>query len=456
MDPKINIFQSSMCPGTDALKAYRNGNLAADQIRFVELHIADCEMCADELEGMSQLSDTEIEKNINLIKSKTNQLLFEETGRTIHLFKKLMVAASVLLIWSLMFMFQHTIEPTKPLRLADVDQKHEDKQEKIKLNPAAIHETESEREPVEPQNQQKGSEPASVSPMKETTLLAPTSLQRIASTDANATDSEIAEANKADINYEKGKLDETDDKLISINKEEHEAVKDNKKAKTGNPTNVYGLVRDPNGISLPGVTVQIKGTTNAVITDIDGKFSLDTKGAKDPVLVFRFIGYDAQEQKLPKNPAENMNITLFEEAIALDEVVVVGYGTNKKKALATNPIARIFKKVKTENATKPVDPKQEIADALLKAKRFETLNIDSALSYYKKVVSIEPKHVKTQLSIVYCYVKAQRIAMAEFKIAELLKLKSFEPLKPNLLKVKTLIEEEEDNKALLLLNQMRH
>jgi len=92
--------------------------------------------------------------------------------------------------------------------------------------------------------------------------------------------------------------------------------------------NVKGIVKDTNsGETLPGVSVVIKGTTIGTETDFDGLFMLSNvkKGA---ILVFNYLGMKSKEVVVK---SAEMNISLEESAEALDEIVVVGYGTQKKK-----------------------------------------------------------------------------------------------------------------------------
>lgn len=86
-----------------------------------------------------------------------------------------------------------------------------------------------------------------------------------------------------------------------------------------------GIVADQNGEPIIGASILEKGTANGIITDKDGKFSLNVK--KGAILVISYIGYKTQEVKA----STNMNITLLEDAELLDEVVVIGYGVQKKK-----------------------------------------------------------------------------------------------------------------------------
>jgi TonB-linked SusC/RagA family outer membrane protein len=93
---------------------------------------------------------------------------------------------------------------------------------------------------------------------------------------------------------------------------------------------ITGTVTDAgNGQSLPGVTVKVKGTTNAVGTNINGGFSI--KADAGATLVFSFVGYNTQEVAVGSN--STLNIKLAPDNRALNEIVVIGYGTAKRKDL---------------------------------------------------------------------------------------------------------------------------
>jgi len=93
---------------------------------------------------------------------------------------------------------------------------------------------------------------------------------------------------------------------------------------------VTGKVSDNSGATLPGVSVVVKGTTNGTITDANGTFSLTSLPA-DATLVFSFVGMKPQEVVV--NGKTSVNAVLTEEAVNIDEVVVVGYGTIKRASL---------------------------------------------------------------------------------------------------------------------------
>ena len=93
---------------------------------------------------------------------------------------------------------------------------------------------------------------------------------------------------------------------------------------------VKGQVVDATGEPVIGATVQVKGTTNGTITDFDGNFSLDGI-KKGDVIVISYVGYQTQEIKWNGSP---LNVILKEDSKTLSEVVVVGYGTQKKANLS--------------------------------------------------------------------------------------------------------------------------
>ena len=91
-------------------------------------------------------------------------------------------------------------------------------------------------------------------------------------------------------------------------------------------TKVSGVVSDAKGLTLPGVNVTVKGSNDGVSTDFDGKYQIDVPA--NSTLVFSFIGFTTQEVAVGSKTT--INIKLSESSNALDEVVVIGYGTQKK------------------------------------------------------------------------------------------------------------------------------
>ena len=102
-------------------------------------------------------------------------------------------------------------------------------------------------------------------------------------------------------------------------------------------TSISGIVNDPTGSPVPGVTVVIKGTTNGTITAPDGSFSLKNVD-QNGILVFSFVGMKQQEIAVAGKSV--INVILESEVSDLGEVVVVGYGIQRKEAV-TGSVASI-------------------------------------------------------------------------------------------------------------------
>lgn len=134
---------------------------------------------------------------------------------------------------------------------------------------------------------------------------------------------------------------EIKDKNIIIRKKEVEQSMLNEKKLQ----DISGLVMDVMGEPIVGVNVMEKGTTNGTITDMNGKFLL--KAPANATLIISFIGYKTLAVNLEGE--KNVNITLKEDLEQLDEVVVVGYGTQKKSSLtasvATVPAKELSKQM---------------------------------------------------------------------------------------------------------------
>ena len=107
---------------------------------------------------------------------------------------------------------------------------------------------------------------------------------------------------------------------------------------------ITGTVTEKDGTPIPGVNVVVTGTTQGTMTDIAGKYSIEVPpGSKS--LTFSFIGMVPQEISI--GTLTRINVTMIESAIGLEEVVVIGYGT-QRKADVTSSVAT----VKSDNFVK--------------------------------------------------------------------------------------------------------
>jgi TonB-linked SusC/RagA family outer membrane protein len=99
---------------------------------------------------------------------------------------------------------------------------------------------------------------------------------------------------------------------------------------------VSGTVTDENGEPIPGATVSVQGTTTGTVTDLEGDYSISVP--EESTLTFSFIGYETQNIEVGDQSV--INVTLIEDMASLDEVVVIGYGTQKKSDL-TGSVVRV-------------------------------------------------------------------------------------------------------------------
>ncbi|RXP46498.1 TonB-dependent receptor [Lutibacter sp. HS1-25] len=117
---------------------------------------------------------------------------------------------------------------------------------------------------------------------------------------------------------------------------------------------IGGTVSDKNGNPLPGVTIVVKNTSNGASTDFDGNYTISNV-KKGDVLVFSYIGFATSEVAV--NDSKTLNVQLSEDTQSLDEVVVVGYGTQKKREV-TGAVSVVG--AETLEALKPVKMEQAL------------------------------------------------------------------------------------------------
>lgn len=113
---------------------------------------------------------------------------------------------------------------------------------------------------------------------------------------------------------------------------------------------VSGQVKDPKGLPIPGVSVKVKGTNQGASTAPDGSYAL--KVQPTATLTFSFIGFKTIEEQI--NNRNTVNITLSEDNNNLNEVVVVGYGTQVKKDLTTAVVSVSAKDIQNQPITNPL------------------------------------------------------------------------------------------------------
>ncbi|RXG13335.1 TonB-linked SusC/RagA family outer membrane protein [Leeuwenhoekiella aestuarii] len=111
------------------------------------------------------------------------------------------------------------------------------------------------------------------------------------------------------------------------------AVSKNSQSKKQNQYEISGVILDPSGQPLPGANIVEKGTKNGATSDFDGSFTL-TVGNPNATLVITYIGFTTQE--IPLEGQTSVSVKLEENAASLDELVVVGYGKQKKYSVISS------------------------------------------------------------------------------------------------------------------------
>lgn len=104
---------------------------------------------------------------------------------------------------------------------------------------------------------------------------------------------------------------------------------------------VQGKVVDDKGVTLPGVTVLLKGTAVGVVTDIDGKFKIELPKRDTMILIFSFVGMKSHELDVNKikDLGKEISIKMFPDTEDLEEVVVTGYANVKKESFTGSSIS---------------------------------------------------------------------------------------------------------------------
>ena len=151
---------------------------------------------------------------------------------------------------------------------------------------------------------------------------------------------------KANINCESKKIEEILDMLFRGTGVKYRSFNNNYvlytegeefSGQTQQNMKVSGIVSDSSGAPLPGVTVVIKGTTQGTISDFEGNYSI-TNVPRNATLTFSFVGMKTQE--ILVSGKSFISVTMAEDAIGIEEVVAVGYGTVRKSDL-TGSVAKV-------------------------------------------------------------------------------------------------------------------
>ncbi len=350
-----HITHNGHCPSIDKLQLYYKGVLSKEENFVIENHIAGCEICSDLLDGISELKDTgslvgiesELKQRIyeNLVKNKPKR-------KIIPLYQKIAVAASILLIIGISVIIYHINEkPFKPVaqnipeKISSSKEKTEVKKEQ-KENFAPVLKREEKKKSQVPVS-------AKINPISTVTM----SHIHYDDESKKAGNVQCSKVKTRDTIVESSPIAMSADNSLSERSElkqiKTEDLKDKGakieyyKDQIASGKYISGKVTDENGVTLQGVNIIIKGTTKGTVTDLNGRFTIEHDNPND-VLSISYVGYKNQELAVLNK--QDISITLQEEVTALNEVVVVGYGVQKKSIVTGSSSSINAKNRKVEEA----------------------------------------------------------------------------------------------------------
>lgn len=175
---------------------------------------------------------------------------------------------------------------------------------------------------------------------------------------------------------------------------------------------VSGTIIDESGLPLPGATVLIKGTSTGTSSDFDGNYSI--KATTGSTLVFTFVGYTTKEVAV--GSSNSINVTMAETTSALDEVLVVAYGTQKREAITGSISVINADQIENTTFSNPLQSLEGLAsglrviqadgnpgaDPVIRIRGFGSINADSSplivldgVPYSGSLSSINPQDIES-------------------------------------------------------------
>ncbi|ASB48218.1 carboxypeptidase-like regulatory domain-containing protein [Alkalitalea saponilacus] len=324
-----HITHDGDCPDEKLLKLYLENQLSGKEMFLVENHLAGCNMCSDFVEGMQLMGDDKMEKASGEVTEWLHKKMATDDEHKSVVWKKWMAAASVLLLVGVGLLFLLIQQPVKDSPLVYQPEPRpvypelaipEVLQEDVEVN---------ELPEVSPKDAISDREiKATAPPQPELNLF-----------DAEVDFSEdffVVTEPESKPEPEKRAASE----LPSAGSAAGRTILVESRGDAGR--HIRGTVVDGlTGTPLPGVVVLDRKTKEGTVTDVDGHFDL-TVPDKTPSLTFSMIGYHHQEVSLNEEGAE-FNIEMEETYLALDEVVVVGYGRRRLRNV-TGAVRSVFEK----------------------------------------------------------------------------------------------------------------
>jgi hypothetical protein len=446
-----HIFKQDNCPTIEELVLYHQGKTLSGRTFEIENHLAGCEICADILEGLTIIDDPEKIKNAEkAIRVRLREYLKGNQNKKIifSLYRRLAVAASILILVSsgiLLFflknehqqLFTEKLEEAKPISHA--------KQDTLVI----LAEKTTIKLPKE-RRSEKSSGKAAKSISNEIAI------EEVNPPAANTEINEERGTNAEEpIQPENINSELTNDKAkdVSAEKPSMYVMQNAAPAKTeqGNKM-ITGKILAEDGNPLPGATVLIKGTTQGTVSDINGNFKLEVP-VENSVLVVSFVGYLSEEIPVEN---DNLKVELLADVSKLDEVVVVGYGT-QKKSLETGAVSRI---TSDELNNRPRDweeqePKRKASERK-KNSSLQIIDLRPQTDSLKNILNIHQEDRASRIALIKMYleISSQPDALRELEVLQS-QTKSGDQLKI-IQDIISFTRESKYGKALQNLNRMKY
>lgn len=391
-----HIINSGNCPSINQLILYYEGKLPREENFSIENHLVECEICNEILDGLSNLDsyaaletvETEIKQQIHNLLTPKN-----EKNRKLILYRRLAIAASILLVITIPIMIFQYSKHTERTIVQEIHKKNIPKYKEVEKSKPGAKRLE---------NQIKDNRNLAVN--KTMVVSKPTTLTIVPKTNLNQIEFKSTEslpvivdtiqyeaiAENIELTQTEGSGKSREKKLFI------EYDKSNEKESRI----ITGKVTDESGAALPGVSVNIKGSTKGVVTDMEGRFSIAIENLNDE-LILNYIGYK-QENISPINQ-DSLLIAMKEDVKSLDEVVVVGYGV-QKESMVTGAITQAKKGLFRRKETKVEENLQGRAAGASVAKEASSrnnflsrkdaskaINLDSLKSLAQKQIELHNK-----------------------------------------------------------------
>lgn len=329
------ILTSGDCPSMDELQLYHEGKLLSEKKFGIENHIAGCEICSDIIEGFSNVSADGINNAEKEIKQRLAYLFHnEKKKRSFITYKKIAVAASVILISGSLFLV-YKLYNYSP-EIAEV--KNKITETKItEKNAPVVAENGSEEIKVKKNNESQVI--AKEKPFNESTGLENIKTESSSDILLSAEKDETIDAQyEAEIqpmelsaSGQQAFTEDDEKRADEVARAEKKIIvwNDDEKIVEGKRT-ITGKVIDESGSPLPGVNVVFKGTKTATVTDQGGNYRIEVP-EKGSVLQFNYIGFLTEEVQIQTQ--DNVQIAMTPEIVHLDEVITRrSFGLTKKSS----------------------------------------------------------------------------------------------------------------------------